>query len=249
MQTDSPIPEPSLDARRNEPHAHDAGVRAMFSRIAPRYDLVNRVLSGGLDQRWRRRVVSEVVGAPRGPRLDVCAGTLDLAAMLAAAEPKERVVAIDLTAEMMKRGRAKAPSVETIVGDACALPFEDETFGAITCGFGVRNVSAPDEFAREALRVLIPGGALVVLEAFRPERALAAFMHRAYVGRVFPVLGAIASRDRAAYDYFVRSVGSFLTRRDTEKMLATTGFCDVHGYDVTLGMAGIVIATKPGRSP
>jgi ubiquinone/menaquinone biosynthesis methyltransferase len=246
--TASSLPEPSLDARRNEPHAHDAGVRAMFSRIAPRYDLVNRVLSGGLDQRWRRRVVSELAGAPRGPRLDVCAGTLDLSAMLAAATPTERIVAVDLTAEMMQRGRSKAPSVETIVGDACALPFEDEMFGAAVCGFGVRNVSAPARFAREALRVLVPGGMLVVLEAFRPERALAAFLHRAYVGRVFPILGALASRDRAAYDYFVRSVGSFLTRREAEKMLAAVGFSAVHGYEVTLGMAGIVIATKPART-
>jgi ubiquinone/menaquinone biosynthesis methyltransferase len=219
----------------------------MFHRIAPRYDLLNRVLSGGLDQRWRHRAVSELAGAPRGPRLDVCAGTLDLSAMLAAALPKERVVALDLTDEMMRQGRSKAPGVETIVGDACALPFEDATFGGVVCGFGVRNVSAPDRFAREALRVLAPGGVLVVLEAFRPQRALAAFLHRAYVGHVFPTLGAIALRDRAAYDYFVESVGSFLTRLELEKMLADVGFFAVRGYDVTLGMAGIVVATKPPK--
>ncbi len=216
----------------------------MFDRIAPHYDLLNRLLSGGLDQQWRRRAVRELDGAPPGPTLDVCAGTLDFAGILAARRPKGRVVAVDLSGEMMRLGRSKAPTVETLVGDACDLPFEAGTFGAVVCGFGVRNVSSPEVFAREAMRVLAPSGLLVVLEAFRPEHALAAFLHRAYVGRVFPALGAIASRNRGAYDYFVDSVGSFLSRSAFEKLLMGVGFRAVRGYDVTLGMAGIVVARK-----
>lgn len=237
-------PEPSLDRRRAAPEAHAAGVRAMFDRIAPRYDLLNRLLSGGLDQRWRRRAVRELERAPRGARLDLCAGTLDFAAMLAAAFPSERVVAVDLAEEMMRAGRSKAPRVETVVGDATALPFEDGSFAAATCGFGVRNVASLDAFAREAHRVLAPGGVLVVLEAFRPERALPAFLHRAYVGRVFPALGAAISRDRAAYEYFVASVGAFVTRREFERLLQNAGFRAVRGWDTTLGMAGAVVAEK-----
>jgi ubiquinone/menaquinone biosynthesis methyltransferase len=221
-----------------------ATTTAMFDRIAPRYDLLNRLLSGGIDQRWRRRVVSEVAGLG-GARLDLCAGTLDLAALLSRAAPTERVVAVDLAAEMMRHGRRKAPFVETVVADVCALPFEAHTFAVATCGFGVRNVASPEAFAREVLRVLAPGARLVVLEAFRPEHAIGAFLHRAYVGRVFPALGAVISRNRDAYEYFVRSVRSFLTRRELEALLLRVGFKTVRGYDVTLGMAGIVVAEAP----
>lgn len=238
-------PQPSLDERRLAPEAHAAGVRAMFDRIAPRYDLLNRLVSGGLDQRWRRRAVRELERAPRGPRLDLCAGTLDFAAMLAESFPSERVVAVDLAGEMMREGHAKAPRVETVVADVCALPFSDGEFAGATCGFGVRNVASLDAFAREAMRVLAPGGVLAVLEAFRPERPLPAFLHRAYMGRVFPALGALVSRDRAAYEYFVASVGAFVTRREFERLLQNTGFRAVRGWDTTLGMAGVVVAEKP----
>jgi len=216
----------------------------MFDRIAPRYDLMNRLVSGGLDQRWRRRAIAEVAHAPRGAHLDLCAGTLDLAAMLVRAFPAERVVAVDMAEEMMRVGRRKAPSVETVVADVCALPFPDGTFAAATCGFGVRNVSSVDAFAREALRVLEPGGRLVVLEAFYPERRLGALLHRAYVGHVFPALGALVVHDRAPYDYFVKSVGAFLPRSDFERLLQNTGFRSVRGYDVFLGLAGIVVGEK-----
>ncbi len=241
---ETPRPKPSLDDRARAPREHDAGVRAMFDRIAPRYDLLNRIVSGGLDQRWRRRAIAELARAQRGPRLDLCAGTLDLSAMLVEASPSERVVAVDITEAMMERGRSKAPTVETVVADACQLPFEDATFGAAVCGFGVRNVSSPESFAHEALRVLAPRGMLVVLEAFRPARALPALLHRTYMRRAFPALGAIATRDRTAYDYFVASVGAFLTRRELEELLVKVGFCAVRGYDLTFGMAGVVIAEK-----
>ena len=219
--------------------------RAMFDDIAPRYDLLNRLLSAGIDQRWRRQVVAEVRSAPAGARLDLCAGTLDLAAMLVTAAPSERVVAVDLAEQMMRAGRRKAPRVEAIVADVCALPFEGASFAAAVCGFGVRNVDSPEVFAREALRVLAPRGRLVVLEAFRPRKAVGAFLHRAYVGRVFPALGAVLSRNRGAYEYFVRSVRGFITRPEFEALLSRAGFRAVHGYDVTLGLAGIVVAEAP----
>ncbi len=135
-------PIPSLDERRAAPREHAEGVRAMFDRIAPRYDLLNRLLSGGLDQTWRRRAVRELERAPRGPRLDACAGTLDLSKLLAESGRSERIVAVDLAEEMMREGHDKAPRVETIVGDACDLPFDDGTFAGAVCGFGVRNVAS-----------------------------------------------------------------------------------------------------------
>ncbi len=241
-------PIASLDERRAAPTEHAAGVRTMFDRIAPRYDLLNRLLSGGLDQRWRRRAVRETTRAPRGARLDVCAGTLDLSKLLAESSPDERIVAVDVAEEMMRAGKKKAPRVETIVADACALPFEDASFAAAVCGFGVRNVADTEAFAREMSRVLAAGGVLVVLEAFRPERAVPAMLHRAYVGKMFPALGALLTRDPAAYEYFVASVSAFHTRRAFETLLAKAGFVSVRGYDVTLGMAGIVVAMKGSAS-
>jgi ubiquinone/menaquinone biosynthesis methyltransferase len=238
-------PFASQDDRKRAPGQHDDGVRAMFDRIAPQYDRINRVITGGLDKRWRRQAIEELGRAPKGPRLDLCAGTLDFAGLLEHTWPDERVVAVDLAGEMMKRGKKKAPRAETIVADVCALPLEDATFAAATCGFGVRNVSSLEAFAREALRVLQPRGILVVLEAFRPEQAIPAFLHRAYVGRAFPALGRIFLRERAAYEYFVASVGQFVTRRDFESVLRDAGFCAVRGREMTFGVSGLVVAEKP----
>ena len=240
----STTPFASQDDRKRAPREHDEGVRVMFDRIAPQYDLLNRFITGGLDKRWRRRAIEELRRAPKGPRLDLCAGTLDFAGLLERTWPEERVVAVDLAAEMMKRGREKAPRAETIVADVCALPFEDATFAAATCGFGVRNVSDVRAFAREALRVLQPRGILVVLEAFRPEQAIPAFLHRAYVGRAFPALGRLFLRERAAYEYFVASVGQFVTRREFEATLRDAGFCAVRGREMTFGVSGLVVAEK-----
>lgn len=240
-------PLPSLDSRRDRPREHTEGVRAMFDRIAPNYDLLNRLISGGLDQRWRRQAVDELRAAPAGARLDLCAGTLDFSALLSRTFPSERVVAVDVALEMMKRGRSKAPRVETVVADVCELPFDDGSFAAAVCGFGVRNVASPERFASEVLRVLAPGGVLVVLEAFRPARRLSRALHRLYVGSAFPALGALLSRDRAAYKYFAASVGEFLSRQEFQRLCERTGFSNVHGCDMTLGMAGIVVAQK-GRS-
>ena len=240
----STTPYASQDDRRRAPREHDDGVRAMFDRIAPQYDRINRLITGGLDKRWRRQAIDELRRAPKGPRLDLCAGTLDFAGLLSRTWPDERVVAVDLAAEMLKRGKKKAPRAETVVADVCELPFEDATFAAATCGFGVRNVSNVEAFAREAHRVLQPRGILVVLEAFRPEQAIPAFLHRAYVGRAFPALGKIFLRERDAYEYFVASVGEFKTRREFETILRDAGFCAVRGREMTFGVSGLVVAEK-----
>jgi len=124
----------------------------MFDRIAPTYDLINRAMSLGIDQRWRARAVREL---REGPVLDLCAGTLDLARLVS---KTHRVVAVDFSPEMLARGKAKAPGVETVVADAKELPFEDATFGGAICGFGVRNIAELHTALGEVHRVLRPGG-------------------------------------------------------------------------------------------
>lgn len=239
------LPMAELDRRAAQPATHGTAVRAMFDRIAPTYDVLNRLMSGGVDRRWRKRAVRELGSAPRGPLLDLCAGTLDFTALLVRERPSERVVAADFAAEMLERGKDKAPTAERVVADALALPFEAGTFAAITCGFGVRNLSDPAAGAREALRVLRAGGRFVVLEFFRPERAVTRAFHTAYASYVLPAVGGIVSGDRDAYRYLARSMDAFLSRAEYEAVLREAGFASVRGQDLTLGIASIVVGEAP----
>ncbi len=242
-----------LAERHGHEAEHAAEVRGMFDRIAPTYDRLNGLLSFGVDARWRRRAVRELRGLTggepvvRGPVLDLCSGTLDLAALLVDAFPGERVVASDFSGEMLERGRHKAPRAERVVADALRLPFEDGAFGAVVCGFGVRNLADPAQGAREALRVLRPGGRLVVLEFFRPTRRATRAFHRLYGDVVLPRFGAWVSGDAGAYGYLSRSMQGFLTRQEYETTLVAAGFAAVRGIDLTLGIASIVRADKPSQ--
>jgi ubiquinone/menaquinone biosynthesis methyltransferase len=239
--------EPIADvhARRGEEGAHGSAARRMFDRIAPTYDTVNHVMSAGIDRRWRARTVAQLAAGLPGPVLDLCAGTMDLTALVARARPDDRIVAVDFSSAMLERGRSKAPRAETIVGDATALPFADGEFAGVVCGFGMRNLSDPRVGAREVLRVLRPGGVFVTLELFRPSRLITRAFHAAYARLVLPTLGGWLSGDRGAYEYLAKSMAGFLRRREYERALVDVGFSRVHGVDLTLGVASIVRAEVP----
>jgi ubiquinone/menaquinone biosynthesis methyltransferase len=222
----------------------------MFERIAPTYDALNRILSAGIDRRWRARAVAEVRRGPVGPVLDLCAGTMDLTAMLARALPGERIVALDFSPRMLEAGRHKAPGAEVVVADAMNLPFEEAAFAAIVCGFGVRNFADPARGAREALRVLRPGGLFVTLELFRASRPVTRAFHRVYAQVVLPAVGGVVSGDAGAYRYLARSMAGFLTREEYQGMLEAVGFANVRGVDLTLGVASMVCGQRPrARGP
>ncbi|HEY8087985.1 MAG TPA: ubiquinone/menaquinone biosynthesis methyltransferase [Polyangiaceae bacterium] len=233
-----PIAE--LRARRGEEARHDGAARSMFERIAPTYDALNRLMSAGIDGRWRARAIAELADVPRGAVLDLCAGTMDLTAMLARVRPRDRVVAVDFSPTMLEVGREKVPGVEAIVGDAMALPFDAGEFVAVVCGFGMRNLADPARGLREVLRVLRPGGVFVTLELFRPTRVVTRAFHRAYARVVLPTIGGWLSGDRGAYEYLARSMAGFLTRGEYERALAEVGFARVRGQDLTFGVASIV---------
>jgi ubiquinone/menaquinone biosynthesis methyltransferase len=239
----SPIAD--VRARAGAEARHGDAARGMFDRIAPTYDLLNRLLSGGVDERWRARAVSLLAEAPPGDVLDLCAGTMDLSASIERTFPRRRVVALDFSASMLEAGRAKAPHAEVVVGDATALPFADGSFAAVVCGFGMRNLSDTSRGAREVRRVLRPGGLFVTLELFRPSHLAARAFHAAYAKVVLPALGGLVSGDRGAYRYLARSMGSFFTREEYEDLLRAAGFREVSGVDLTLGVASLVRAGSP----
>jgi ubiquinone/menaquinone biosynthesis methyltransferase len=238
----TPEPIADLRSRRGDEALHAQGARGMFERIAPTYDVLNRLLSAGVDRQWRGRALAELSQAPPGPVLDLCAGTMDFSAMLVREAPPRRVVAVDFSPAMLEKGRSKAPGAEVIVADAAVLPFADGEMSAVVCGFGMRNLANPVAGAREVLRVLRRDGIFVTLDLFRPTRLSTRAFHRAYARVVLPVLGGWLSGDRAAYAYLARSMAGFLTRQEYERSLSDLGFSDVGGYDLTFGVAAIVRA-------
>ena len=227
----------------NEATSHGATVRAMFDRIAPTYDVLNRLMSAGFDQLWRRRAVRALLeSAPNGALLDLCAGTLDLTALLARGRPDARLVACDFAKDMLERGKHKAPKAETVVGDALELPFSASEFTGAICGFGMRNLADLSRGIAEVRRVLGPRGVFVTLEFFRPERPMTRAFHAAYAEHVMPRVGGLLSGDKQAYSYLVRTMKQFVTRSEYEAALLAGGFSRVRSIDLTLGIGAIVVA-------
>jgi demethylmenaquinone methyltransferase / 2-methoxy-6-polyprenyl-1,4-benzoquinol methylase len=195
------------------------GVRAMFDRIAPVYDVMNRVMTAGLDRRWRRLTARAVV-RPGDRVLDACCGTGDLA--LACAAEGGRVTGLDFSEPMLERARRKRGAVEWVLGDVLALPFEDGAFDAATVGFGVRNVPDLAAGLAELRRVLRPGGGLAILEITRPRGLLAPF-YRLWFDGIVPLLGKILPGG-SAYAYLPASVRRFPGPEELASLLEAAGF-------------------------
>ncbi len=224
-------------------------VHEIFSRIAPRYDLLNRVLSLNVDRWWRRRAV-RALGRCRGDRaryLDACAGTCDLAVELATRKDfRGRVVALDFAEPMLRRGRAKSARlpVQTLCGDAQRLPFADESFDGAMVAFGVRNLSDLGLGLAELRRVLREGGRLVVLEFAIPPNPVVRALYLWYFRRILPTLGRIVSGHRWAYSYLPASVGEFPGPRALGRKLSDAGFRAVRWRSLTFGIAAVHIGVR-----
>jgi demethylmenaquinone methyltransferase/2-methoxy-6-polyprenyl-1,4-benzoquinol methylase len=191
------------------------GVQRMFDRIAPVYDAMNRLMTAGLDRRWRRITVEQVV-RPGDRVLDACCGTGDLA-IAAVRRGAREVTGLDFSERMLERARRKAPSLEWVRGDLLALPFADESFDAATVGFGVRNVEDLEAALHELRRVLRPGGRLGILEITTPRGILAPF-YRVWFDRLIPLLGRLLPGG-AAYSYLPASVRRFPAPEELAAML------------------------------
>ena len=225
-------------------------VRGMFDRIAPRYDLLNRLLSAGVDRRWRRACVDLLDAAPVGRVLDLCTGTADLLIEALARDEHRQGVGLDLSGEMLRRGAEKLRrrGLHTRAGlaaaDAERLPVASASFDAALIAFGIRNVGDPLAALAELRRALRPGGRLVVLE-FGTPKGLAGLAYRFYFERVLPRVGRMVSGDRSAYTYLPRSVARFPTPEGFCALLERAGFAGVSRRPLTLGIAWLYRGEVP----
>ena len=213
----------------------------MFDRIAPRYDLLNTVLSGGADARWRRRAARETGLGHGGSALDVACGSGKLTRELARlAGAKGRVVGLDFSEQMLVvAGRAGGGPVYER-GDALALPYGDGTFDAATMAFGLRNLADPRRGLAEMLRVLRPGGRAVVLEFLKPPATLAGRAYRVHLRHVLPWLGGVISGSPPAYRYLSDTVDSYRTAAELRDLARSAGWGDIRQSDLALGAVGIM---------
>ena len=224
-------------------------VRGMFSAIAPRYDLLNHLLSFNIDRRWRRRALAalEWEREPEGTYVDLCAGTLDVAASLAR-QPgfRGRVVGADFAEPMLRAGREKvATRVSPVVTDALELPLGDGSLAGAIVAFGIRNVSDLDAALREAHRVLESGARFVILEFTTPRNVVMRALYHVYFHRLLPLIGGLVSGHRTAYRYLPASVAQFPAEEELADRLRSAGFGEVSWTSLSFGIAAIHVGRKP----
>ncbi len=222
-------------------------VRGVFTDIAPRYDLLNHLLSLNIDKRWRRRAVQELgwEQAPAGRYLDLCAGTLDLAAELASREGFQgTVVGADFVLPMLVLGRGKAARVTPLNADALELPFADAAFDGATVGFGVRNLLDLDAGLREAARVLRPGARFVILEFSTPPSQPLRALYFFYFRRILPLIGRLVSKHMTAYTWLPESVLAFPGPEGLADRMREAGFDAVRYRLLMGGVCAIHVGTK-----
>jgi demethylmenaquinone methyltransferase/2-methoxy-6-polyprenyl-1,4-benzoquinol methylase len=219
----------------------------MFTAIAPRYDLLNHLLSLNIDRGWRRRAITRLEwrAAPQGTYLDLCAGTLDLAAELAGQQGfGGNVVGADFVVPMLRLGRGKAQALRPVGADALALPFPDATFEGCTIGFGVRNLVDIDAGVREMARVLRPGARLVILEFSTPTAWPIRPLYLFYFRHILPLVGRAVSGHTTAYAYLPGSVEEFAEPAELRATMEQNGFGYVRQEPLTFGIATLYTGSR-----
>ncbi|HEX5473115.1 MAG TPA: bifunctional demethylmenaquinone methyltransferase/2-methoxy-6-polyprenyl-1,4-benzoquinol methylase UbiE [Vicinamibacterales bacterium] len=228
------------------PDKSPARIASMFDAIAARYDLLNHVLSAGLDRRWRRRAVAALALKPGARVLDVCTGTADLA--LAAAQAGACVIGVDFSTAMLAIAREKTgrtPGVVALIrGDATSLPIGDAWADGATIGFGIRNVAEPERALREIARALKPGARLAILEFGEPTARGLRPLYGWYFREVLPRLGRLVSHHQSAYSYLPASVGAFPPPAEFAALVAHHGFSDVRAVPLSFGIVYLYSARR-----
>jgi demethylmenaquinone methyltransferase/2-methoxy-6-polyprenyl-1,4-benzoquinol methylase len=246
-----PIPEVATEETMLVPADRTtkrAFVRGMFSAIAPRYDLLNHLLSFNIDRRWRRRAIDALAwrNAPAGTYVDLCAGTLDVAATLARESGFQgRVLGADFAEAMLRAGREKITTcVSPVVADALELPLPNECASGAIVAFGIRNVSDLDAGLREVYRVLDRGARFVILEFTTPRNPIMRSLYHFYFHRLLPLIGGLVSGHRTAYRYLPASVAQFPGEEELARRMGVAGFTEVKWTSLSFGIAAIHVGTK-----
>ncbi len=224
-------------------------IREMFGRIAPTYDLLNRTLSGSIDQRWRKKAISYLPSRENLKVLDLCAGTLDLTLAILKKFPHAEITALDFSDKMLEIGQRKIPAdkksqVKIVVGDAMHLELPSESFDAVICGFGMRNVVDNAKCLAEIHRVLNPLGRIIVLEFFHPTTFQGRLFHQTFGKHLLPRIGAWLSKDKQAYSYLFNSIQSYHSVQDFVKILIHKNFHLLAQKNLTGHIASIVVGQK-----
>ena len=222
-------------------------VQEMFQRIAPRYDLMNRLMTGGQDIRWRKLVVRLAALPPNGRLLDLGAGTGDLAREARRQFPDSDVLAADFTVNMMRAGRSAYPNtpIDWSAADALRLPFPDASFDAVISGFLLRNVVDLPRALAEQMRVLKPNGRIIALDTTRPKPTLLSPLIRFHMRRVIPWLGGVLTGEHAAYRYLPSTSEAFLSAEQLQEQIQQAGFRGVQFRRLMFGTVAIHWGIKP----
>lgn len=232
------------------PDKTPARISGMFDSIAPRYDLLNRLLSAGLDQKWRRRAVRELRLRPGAEVLDLCTGTADLALMTLDGHPDADVVGVDFSGAMLRLGLEKVRTagrqkeIHLARGDATRIPLPDASRDAATIGFGIRNVAEPGKALAELARVLRPGGRLAILEFGHPRIPGIRSLYLWYFKYLLPAIGRVISKHGSAYSYLPASVGAFPPPDEFVRLIESHGFVTVEAVPLTFGIVYLYVATR-----
>jgi demethylmenaquinone methyltransferase/2-methoxy-6-polyprenyl-1,4-benzoquinol methylase len=241
------LPTPAVDKTPSR-------IAGMFDAIAPRYDLLNHVLSVGLDRRWRN-VAVDALGLSRGAKvLDLCTGTGDLAVAIARRVPDSAVVGVDFAEQMLRFGREKVGSlglgkcIRLVRGDAARIPLGDASCDGATVAFGIRNVAEPAPALAELARVLRPGGRLAILEFGQPRIPGIRTLYTWYFRYLLPLIGRAISKHQSAYSYLPASVGTFPSPSEFLQMCESSGFRRARAAPLTFGIVYLYTAQKPEKS-
>ena len=221
-------------------------VRDMFDRIAPRYDALNRVMSGGMDQRWRRRALDKIGVTSGDFVVDLACGTGDLCELVEARGA--RVVGVDFALQMLRQGRQRVPAFRCVQGDGECLPFRAASVDVVTCGFALRNFVSLEGVLREVARILKPGGRAALIDVDRPAWGPVRAAHSLYFDHVVPMVGGLVS-DRKAYRYLPQSTAYLPPPDELRGLLSSAGFLDVERESLFLGSAQILTGVRGPLTP
>ena len=227
-----------------------AKISTMFSSIAPRYDLLNRLLSLGFDSSWRRFAVNQLPKIDNAKFLDVATGTCDVALEIVKRYPDAKVVGVDFSEGMLELGKLKVKKaghqdrIEVRFADVTSLPFDDNTFDASIIAFGIRNVQDYKKGIEELGRVLKSGGKVVILEFTSIQNRFFRIPYRFYITKILPFIGEIISGKKGAYKYLPSSMLEFPGPEEFKKAIEETGLQDVRYYKLTFGITAVHVGTK-----